>query len=327
MGGTIEFESEYGVGTTFTIKLPLTYETELVDGKLVSDGKSSERIPSEDTIRNMTSVTSQQPQKPSKVMVIDDDPKMQEMMKRYLTDHGFEVIIAVDGIEALGLVKKEDPDLITLDVKLPELDGWAVLAALKTDVETADVPVIMTTTLDDREKGMALGADEYLVKPVDWTHLERVIRQFSQQVESPKVLVIEDDEQNRVLLRRQLESCGWTVEEAEDGRKALERLGENLPQLILLDLMMPVMDGFEFLAERQKSAELLSVPVIVVTAKELTPNEIQQLRGSVIRVLQKGTYSQPELLEEIRGELERRHRVSLIDDSTISAKSNSDQIQ
>ncbi|MDB4786539.1 MAG: response regulator [Planctomycetaceae bacterium] len=325
MDGTIDFESEYGVGTTFTIELPLTYETHMVDGKLVSEGNSSERTPSADAVRRISSATSKQPHKLSKVMVIDDDPKMQEMMKRYLTDHGFEVIIAVDGIQALGLVKKEEPDLITLDVKLPELDGWAVLAALKTDVETADVPVIMTTTLDDREKGMALGADEYLVKPVDWTHLERVIRQFSQQVDSPTVLVIEDDEQNRVLLKRQLESCGWTVEEAEDGRQALEHLADNIPQLILLDLMMPVMDGFEFLAERQKSAELLSVPVIVVTAKELTPNEIQQLRGSVIRVLQKGTYSQPELLEEIRQELERRQRGNHGDDSTSSAKQDSDQ--
>jgi len=319
MGGTIEFESEYGVGTTFTVQLPVSYESVIVDGN-----KSESSLPN-DALRRKPQSPSRQTDKPSKVMVIDDDPKMQEMIKRYLTDHGFEVIIAVDGIEALSLVKREDPDLITLDVKLPELDGWAVLAALKTDVETADVPVIMTTTLDDREKGMALGADEYLVKPVNWTHLERVLRQFSQQLESPQVLVIEDDEQNRSLLKRQLESAGWRVEEAENGRDALDQLAHAEPHLILLDLMMPVMDGFEFLAERQKSAQLLSIPVIVVTAKELAPNEVQQLRGSVIRVLQKGTYSQPELLEEIRQELERRHRASQHENKTTPAGQDSEQ--
>jgi len=305
MGGTIDFESEFGVGTTFTVKLPLTYEKTTDHKPPHRDLLRAEKTSASEEDRNKPKAQSQVKQ-PSKVMVIDDDPKMQEMMSRYLSEHGYQVIVATDGIEALSLVKKESPDLITLDVKLPELDGWAVLAALKTDVETANVPVIMTTTLDDREKGMALGADEYLVKPVDWRHLERVISQFSSGPDSARVLVIEDEARNRQLLRRQMESAGWDVDEAVNGRDALERLETLQPNLILLDLMMPVMDGFEFLAERQKSADLLSIPVIIVTAKELSPKEVQQLRGSVTRILQKGAYSQSELLEEIRLELDRR---------------------
>ncbi|MBD3673712.1 MAG: response regulator [Planctomycetaceae bacterium] len=304
MGGTIEFESEFGVGTTFKVNLPLSYR-DSQDRPSTTDATTSEITVSSGKSSRKTQPAGEK-KKTSKVMVIDDDPKMQEMMSRYLTEHGYHVIVATDGIEALGLVKKEAPDLITLDVKLPELDGWAVLAALKTDVETADVPVIMTTTLDDREKGMSLGADEYLVKPVDWPHLERVISQFSTEQDSATVLVIEDDEQNRQLLRRQMETAGWYVEEAENGREGLDRLNEIEPQLILLDLMMPIMDGFEFLAERQKSAKFSAIPVIIVTAKELSPHEVQQLRGSVTRILQKGAYSQSELLEEIRLELDRR---------------------
>lgn len=310
MGGSLTVESEYGVGSTFRVQLPVAYdshEISEIDARTSGTLKSvvaqellSQEPISKDLIPpSHTNAT---------VLVIDDDPNMQEMMSRYLSDHGYQVILAATGVEALGLVKKTSPDLITLDVKMPELDGWAVLAALKTDAETAEIPVIMTTTMDDREKGLALGADEYLVKPIAWPHLERVLGQFCSNPHEESILIIEDDEETRQQFSRQLESSGWDVLQAENGQAALDQLQHDRPSMILLDLMMPVMDGFEFLVERQKRPELLSIPVIVVTAKELNPQEREQLRGTVARVMQKGAYSQDDLRHAIRALLERQQR-------------------
>ncbi|MGD0281629.1 MAG: response regulator [Dissulfurispiraceae bacterium] len=236
----------------------------------------------------------------SKVLVIDDDPKIHDLMKRYLTREGFEVFTASSGSEGIQLARSVRPLAITLDVLMPEMDGWTVLSSLKADPDLADIPVIMLTVMDDKNLGFTLGASEYLNKPIDRKRLLAVLGNYRNESMGGPILIVEDDAETRRILRHFIEKEGRTVEEAENGRAALERIAAAPPSLILLDLMMPVMDGFEFLGELRKNELLRSIPVVVVTAKDLNAGEREQLDGCVTRILQKGSYSRDDLLCEVR---------------------------
>lgn len=181
-----------------------------------------------------------------------------------------------------------------------------MLSALKADPELADIPVIMVTMLDQKNMGFALGAAEYLTKPIDRERLISVLNKYRQEQNvaeisnSAPVLVVEDDEEIRDLLRRTLEQEGWSVTEAANGRTALERLEETPPGIILLDLMMPEMDGFEFIEELRRHEEWRKVPVVVLTAKDLTTEDRQRLNGYVEKVIQKGAHTGESLMAEVR---------------------------
>ncbi len=189
---------------------------------------------------------------------------------------------------------------------MPGMDGWAVLAALKADPTTADIPVIMVTIVDDKNLGFALGAVDYLTKPIDWQRLSSALIKHRRLGLGQSVLVVEDDANTRDMLRRSMEKEGWTVVEAENGRLGLERLDDAIPAIILLDLMMPEMDGFAFMEELRQRPDGAEVPVIVITAKDLTAEDHQRLNGEVSRILQKGTTSTEQLLAEIRTLLTRQ---------------------
>jgi CheY-like chemotaxis protein len=180
------------------------------------------------------------------------------------------------------------------------MDGWAVLTALKGDAELADIPVIMLTIVDDKQMGFALGASEYMTKPVNRERLASVLRRFCGDRSLCSILVVEDDPDTRVMLRRLLEREGWAVSEAENGREALELMALVRPALILLDLMMPEMDGFTFVAKLRKRLKWRTVPVVVITAKDLTSQDRLRLNGYVYKILQKGAYSRDALLAEVR---------------------------
>ena len=181
---------------------------------------------------------------------------------------------------------------------MPGMDGWTVLAALKADRELADIPVVMVTMVDDKSIGLALGASEYLVKPIDWQRLIAVLSKFRKSAQP--VLVVEDDPQAREMMQRALRREGRAVVEAENGRVAFECVTKAVPSLILLDLMMPEMDGFEFMRQLRLRPECRQVPVIVVTAKDITEEDRRRLNGNVIEILQKGGFGAGELLNEIR---------------------------
>jgi len=281
MGGDIAVESEYEKGTTFTIRLPA--KVAVLKTETSSDPKS---VPPVDDAAT--------------VLVIDDDPSVRDMMKRFLGKEGFQVETVASGEDGLKFAGELHPDAITLDVMMPGMDGWAVLTKLKSDPELADIPVIMLTIVDDKNMGYALGASDYMTKPIDKNRLVSVLMKYQRDDQSCRVLVVEDSAPTREMLRRMLEKEGWTVSEAENGRVGLERVAEACPMLILLDLMMPEMDGFQFVIELRKNEEWRSIPVVVITAKDITQEDHLRLNGYVQTILEKGAYSRDDLLREVR---------------------------
>ena len=232
-------------------------------------------------------------------MVIDDDPTVRELVEHVLTKEGYPVIEASDGAKGLLLARAVRPMAIILDVLMRRMDGWEVLTQLKTDRELAEIPVIMLTIVDDRNRGYLLGASDYLVKPVEPERLVGVLRKYHGETPSGQVLIIEDDGLTREMMKRILEPAGWKVREACDGQKGLQQVMDSPPDLILLDLMMPVMDGFEFLNQLRLQEEGRSIPVIVVTGKELSEVDRLRLNGSVENILQKGSDHREQLLREV----------------------------
>jgi hypothetical protein len=222
--------------------------------------------------------------------VVDDDPAVRDLLRRHLERNGYRVETAVGGEDALRLARGMRPDVITLDVLMPEMDGWALLALLKSDPSLAQIPVIMITVVDERRVGFSLGASDYLGKPVDRDQLLAVLRKHCPGIPQIRVLVVEDDHATREVMRRNLERENWHVLEAENGRIALQLLEETLPDIILLDLMMPEMDGFEFLDNIRREPRWREIPVIVVTAKTLTDEDRQRLNGCVEKLIEKGEH-------------------------------------
>jgi PAS domain S-box-containing protein len=285
MGGDITVTSQPEQGSTFTISLPVQVGSKPIP-EVIADHLP--QIVETDGCA---------------VLVIDDDPVVRDLLQRFLSKEGFQVICAASGSEGLQLVKNIKPDVITLDVLMPGMDGWTVLSALKANPQTADIPVIMLTMVDEKNLGYALGVSEYLTKPIDRERLLTVLRRYRPENEST-LLVIDDDPMMREMLRRMLTKEGWKVVEAEDGWLGLECLQNEHPQIVLLDLMMPEMDGFEFVEVMRKNPLWHDIPVIVLTAKTITEEDRLRLDGYVEKILQKGTYERETLLGEVRGLLQ-----------------------
>ncbi len=233
------------------------------------------------------------------VLVIDDDPAALDLMRRYLVKEGFRPETASNGKEGLRLARSLRPVAITLDVMMPGMDGWAVLQQLKTDPETQDIPVIMLTMVDDKNIGFALGATDYMTKPIDRLRLANLLGRYRCNTGSCSVLLVEDDDVTREMMYALLTREGWNVMEAANGRIALECLESAIPDLVLLDLMMPEMDGFEFAHRLRERSEWFAIPVIVLTAKDLTDADRLRLNGYVEKVVQKGAWDRDALLREI----------------------------
>lgn len=287
MGGSIEAQSEVGKGSVFTMRLPVDVR-KATEAKLPSDGEDGEKEPE---------VASQ---KPNTVLVIDDNEYARDLLSHYLQENNFNVVAARNGEEGLQLAEKLKPSIITLDVMMPEMDGWTVLTTLKANAELSHIPVIIVTILHEKNKGYSLGASDYITKPIDRTRFGEILQKYQLGDGPYEILIVEDEDDTRRLMRDMLEGQGWTVSEAPNGREALHALDRGTPNLILLDLMMPEMDGFEFMDVLRKHNSHKQIPVIVVTAMTLSNDDRKRLNGYVTQILQKGTVSQDQLLAEIR---------------------------
>jgi signal transduction histidine kinase/CheY-like chemotaxis protein len=277
MGGDVTVTSEPGKGSVFTLRLPGSADSQASS----STGSAGRRSPTADCI-----------------LVIDDDATARELIADHLKE--FSVVTAAGGVEGLKRAKELRPTAITLDVMMPDLDGWSVLAALRQDPELADIPVIMVSIVDEHRRGIALGAAGYLTKPVDRERLHRLVSRFRAPVPPTRVLLVEDDAVQRERMRGWLEGPQWAVREAENGREALKRIEENKPDVILLDLMMPEMDGFAVVAALQKEAGWRDIRVIVITPLDLNAKDRARLNAGVQSVLVKERFQPANLVERIR---------------------------
>ena len=279
MGGEVTVTSEPGKGSVFTVRLPA----------------GADSLP-----RQSIGLTGSNSPNVDCVLVIDDDATARELIADNLKVGGFSVVTAAGGLEGLKLAKELRPIAITLDAMMPDLDGWSVLAALRQDAELAEIPVIMVTILDEQRRATALGAAGYLTKPIERHTLQRMIGRFRASARPTRILLVEDDALQRERVREWLEGQPWTVQEATNGREALARLQADKPDVILLDLMMPEMDGFAVVAALQKEAGWRDIPVIVITSLDLDAKDRERLNSGVQSVLVKETFRPAELVERIR---------------------------
>lgn len=279
LGGTVTATSTPNVGSVFTVRVPATINKP----KLLK----IERRPSAPSAAL----------RPNTVLVIDDDEAVRELVSQYLRDEGFDVYTATNGNDGLKLAREIRPSLITLDVMIPELDGWSLLAMLKADPRLASIPVIMMTIMDERNVGYTLGASDFVNKPINREQLRAVVASYRRD-ENDAILIVEDDESTRNMIVDVVINEGWQAIEAVDGAEGLKLLKDAKPTLVLLDLMMPVMDGFDFIELKRASND--TTPVIVITSMDLTPDDRDRLNGGVQRILQKGNYSRDELLAHVR---------------------------
>ncbi|MGQ0732096.1 MAG: response regulator [Acidobacteriota bacterium] len=285
MGGTIGVDSELGRGSTFTVRLPRTV------GPAAEPG----------AVRESTLVD-------GGALVIDDDPTVRESLVQVLAEQGVTAVVAGDGEEGLRLARRFRPGIIFLDVIMPRMDGWAVLSALKADPVLCDVPVVLLTISPSRDLGYLLGADEYVMKPFEPEQLVGLLSKYQMVRPGGVALVVDDDDVTRDVLRRLLPREGWTVDEAVNGFEALARLQSGAVGLILLDLIMPELDGFEFLTQLRREPGWRNIPVTILTSKDLTNDDRLRLSGRVESIIRKGAHSHSQVLRDIR-DIVHRHLI------------------
>ena len=268
LGGDVSVESVEGRGTTFTIRIP----ERLPENVIPAGGSADEDGVTADADKKL-------------VLVIDDDGSQRELLTRFLLRDGFSVRTASDGEEGLRLAAELRPSAILLDVMMPRMDGWQVLNRLKADSALEKIPVVMASFVNEQALGRSLGAVDYLLKPVNWGELRSAMDRF--RAGGGDLLVVDDDAEARARLRQALERGGWSVSEAANGQEALDAVARTVPRLILLDLTMPVMDGFEFLHALRDTPGCEQVPVVVLSARDLSRENREEL-SEATEILRKG---------------------------------------
>jgi len=287
-GGSVHLESETGKGSCFSIRIPYLPEADLI---------------SEDQAETSGVVSAGSAKDGRLALVIEDDPKAAELIRQHLENEGFAVQVAADAEQALDLARAMRPDLITLDILLPGMDGWQFLEVIKKETMLASVPVIIVSIVADENKGFSLGADKILQKPFDKQELYDALFglgfEMSEDLSSLRVLVVDDDAKAVELLRRNLESRNITVLAAFGGQEAIDLAQRELPDLIILDLMMPEVTGFDVVAALKKRPETAIIPIFILSAKALTSEDMQLLEGNIAEVMNKSSFSAQGFISEV----------------------------
>ena len=284
LGGYIDVESKEGIGSTFTVYIMQNYHHDRDNTISRVDGQKTEDVLF--------------PEK-GKILVIDDDINFLDLVDRRLTKEGFLVFTSHSGLNGLDKAKKLLPDIIILDIIMPDIDGWSVYQKIKKIPLLSQIPIIIVTIGDYEQMAKDFGVVDFLSKPIVWDNLHQILEKYKVVSKSKHILVVDDDSSTRTILRKMLIKDGWRVDEAENGKVAIERMGMQIPELILLDLLMPVMDGFKFLKEIKKVDAWLKIPIIVITSKDLTVDDYSFLTDNVDKVIQKGKYNRQEIIDQI----------------------------
>jgi CheY-like chemotaxis protein/two-component sensor histidine kinase len=303
LGGRVWVDSEYGAGSIFTVRLPLfalnekildsfalqTLEGRINDSRIKDDeargGRDNER---------------------SLILVIEDDADARILLSETLERAGYRVVTAEDGPAGLKMAREMLPTAITLDIMMPSVDGWRVLQAMKADTQTAAIPVIVCSIVDNRPLGYRLGASDYLVKPVKQQDLIQSLRNVGADDEQGDryVLVVDDERGVRELLVEALKKAGFNAQGAPSGEVALSLATERTPQAVLCDLLMPGMSGFELIARLRTGEATAHTPVIVITSKDVTGEDRKLMRGQIADVIRKGDLLMTDLESRLRETLE-----------------------
>ncbi len=284
LGGEVSIQSEPNKGTVFTAYFPL---------KMVS----RQSIP--ELEQQLAQIPPVLEDKQSTILVIDDDADVRGLLSKYIKQLDYRVVTAKNGHEGLQLAHQLNPQLITLDVMMPSMDGWTVLTELKSDPQLQHIPVVMLSMIENQELGYSLGAAEYLLKPIEYKKIMKVLDKYRTTAQRGKILVVEDDIMIRDMLKKMLNKDGWKVIFASNGKVGLNILQDEQLDIILLDLMMPKMDGYEFISCLRRQKQQRKIPIVVLTAKDVTLADKQQL-SEVHAIFQKGAYHREELLAELR---------------------------
>lgn len=290
LGGRIDVESAEGEGTTFTVTVRTRYEKKVVNAETGQEIAPEEQPESGDAPKR----------KVPSVLVVDDDPSARELLSRNLEREGFAVTTASSGTEALAMIKGSKPLAVLLDVMMPGLDGWHVLRAIRENSETKDIPVIMQTVLDERNFAYALGASSYLKKPVHRNALAEALQALTINTAGHEVLIVDDDEAANERLMTMLHRDGWNCRMALNGVEAMKALAEHKPDLVLIDLIMPEMDGYAFIRETRKNPEYDDLPLVVMTAEDVRSDKVRKLSGETAGIVQKGSMPLADLVADLR---------------------------
>ncbi len=299
LGGDLSVDSEYGKGSTFTLTIPPTLPQQSQEAGAKTVTKQPQVPVVQAAERAVTQQSLASPGRGAQILCIDDDPDVIEILRKYLVPEGYSVVGALSGDEGIETAARIKPALITLDIMMPKKDGWQVLRELKSSSSTKDIPVIIHSVVDNKPLAMSLGAADVITKPTEPKRLLSLVRRYCQTTDQ-FILIVDDHEDFALAFKALLTQDGLNVKVATGGIEAMEVLRKSVPALILLDLVMPGMDGFEFVQQLQENDKWKHIPIVILSGKEVTQEDQQRLESHITQFLKKDSFSSSEISKTIK---------------------------